>query len=59
MPALNVISLKQYGGEYMAPFSAADVSLPFVNDMMGFVGGMYRLWSEPVQVAARRAEREI
>ena len=40
VPALNVISLKQYGGEYMAPFTAADVSLPFVNDMMGFVGNL-------------------
>merc|ERR1719213_111648 len=44
VPALNVISLKQYGGEYMAPFTAADVSLPFVNDMMGFVGNLgYKL----------------
>ena len=40
VPALNTINLKPYAGEIMAPFTAADASLPFVDSMMGFVGNL-------------------
>ena len=40
VPALNTMNLKPYAGEIMAPFTAADASLPFVDSMMGFVGNL-------------------
>ena len=34
MPGLATIDIKSYAGEYMGPFVAGDVSLPFVADML-------------------------
>ena len=34
VPGLATIDIKSYAGEYMGPFVAGDVSLPFVADML-------------------------
>ena len=38
MPGLDNIGIAPYAGEIMAPFSATDANLAYVNEMLGVVG---------------------
>ena len=40
VPGLNELNIPKYSGEYMAPFTAADKTLPFVEDMAQYIGNL-------------------
>jgi hypothetical protein len=40
VPVIDGLGLKQYAGEYMAPFTAADGGLPYVADMAKNIGNL-------------------
>ena len=40
VPGLDSLDIPQYGGEYMAPFTAADAALPYVESMVKVIGGL-------------------